>query len=109
MVFCEYKNICRIFTCASNISETQNNTIACNKDLYRDKIFNSSYLQRTVTYFTKDMKQVVQETFDVPEQMFTVVVSVLASILALVIFVDRRRQLPKGFAARVGSFRRIRD
>lgn len=52
MFFCEYKNIFRRFTCASNISETQNNTIACNKDLYRDKIFNL-YLQRTVNIFYK--------------------------------------------------------
>lgn len=71
MFFCGCKNIFQRFACASNIFETQNNIIACNKDLYRDKIF-SSYLQRTVTHFTKDIK-LMQETFDVPEQTFTVV------------------------------------
>jgi len=39
-------------------------------------------------------------------RFFTVV---LASSFARVIFVNRRRQLPEGFAAGAGSFRRIRD
>lgn len=34
---------------------------------------------------------------------------VLASSLARVIFGNRRRQLPEGFVAEAGSFRRIRD
>lgn len=83
--------------------------ITCDKDSYRDKTCNSIFTENiTVTHFAKDMK-LLQNTSDVPEQTFTIVLSVLASIFTLVIFVDRRRQLPEGFVARVGSFRRIRD
>lgn len=51
----------------------------------------------------------LREILDVLERMSTVVPFVLASSFARVIFVNRRRQLPEGFAAEAGSFRRIRD
>lgn len=52
-------------------------------------------------YFMRNKKLFLHEISDIPEH--TVVSFVLASSFARVIFVNRRRQLPEGFAARAGS------
>lgn len=65
-----------------------------------------------ITYmhtFLREVENILHEIFDMSEQTSTVVPLVLASNFARVIFVNRRRQLPEGFATGAGSFRRIRD
>lgn len=49
-------------------------------------------------------RKVLREMPDTPERMSTVVPFVLASSFARVIFVNRRRQLPEGFAGRSREF-----
>jgi len=65
-----------------------------------------AYLLHT---FLRKVENVLRKIFDMSEQTSTVVLLVLASNFARVIFVNCRRQLPEGFATGAGSFRRIRD